>query len=161
MHSYDPGITPSPGLTLPEGLFWIKRIPKEAVDVNLGAGRASMHVTDLEVFDWGSIPNSIKGGTLFGKVDAKVSFDIQWSGLTTKVNVSNDTERFAGLFLYSEGSGATMEWSSIQGSQLSPPNANKDGFMFVSDPAKTTKTSFAEIGHDHNGDFFPDGDDDG
>jgi hypothetical protein len=161
LHGYDPGITPSPGFTLPGGLFWIKRIPKEAVDVHLGDGRASMHVKDLPVLDWGSNGNSISGGKLFGKgVPATVSFDIQWSGITRTVKIGpNDvTDGFAGLF---QETGATMSWSSKQDSQLSPPNANTNGFMFVSDPAGTSKKSFAEIGHDHNGSFLPGGDDDG
>ena len=38
------------------------RIPDENVNVNLGAGRASMCFTDQAVMDFGSIPNALANG---------------------------------------------------------------------------------------------------
>jgi hypothetical protein len=135
-------------------LFWVVRIPEGDVKVHLGKGEASMHVRNLAVTDWKTNPNSLTGGKLLGPgVPATVSFDIHWSGVTRKVKVRDAKNGFAGRFLET---GATMTWSSSQKSQL----GNPDGFAFVSDPAKTTKTNFAEVGHERNGVFFPKGDDD-
>jgi hypothetical protein len=145
IHGYDPGTTPP---NTASGLLWVARIPKQAVDVHLGDGKASMNVSDLAVTDWKTNANSLTFGALLGPgVPATVSFDINWSGMTRKVQVSDATKGYAGLFVET---GATMTWSSSQ-----------KGFTFVSDAAKTTVTAFAEIGHEHNGTFFPGGDDGG
>jgi hypothetical protein len=48
---------------------------------------------------------------------------------------------FAGEFIRG---GAQMEWTAKVGD-----------FMFVSDPISTSSSSFAEIGHERNGSFFP------
>lgn len=113
-----------------------------------------MHVRNLAVTDWKTNGNSLSGGKLLGPgVPAIVSFETRWSGVTRKVKVRDATNGFAGRFLET---GTTMTWSSSQKSQVGDPN----GFTFVSDPAKTTKTNFAEIGHERNGVFFPQGDDD-
>jgi hypothetical protein len=150
MHGYDPGITPTPGLTLPGGVFWVVPIHEEDVVVNLSSGKATMDVSDLAVKDWMSNGNSISGGKLSGPgVPATVSFTIRWKDVLRTVMVHNATERFAGEF---KETGATMTWSAQQNSQV----GSTHGFRFVSDPANTTKTSFAEIGHEMNGVFFPD-----
>jgi hypothetical protein len=107
-----------------------------------------MHVKDLALMDWKTNPNSISGGKLLGPgVPATVSYEINWSGVTRKVKVRDAKNGFAGLF---KETGATMAWSASQKKQFDSP----DGFTFVSDAAKTTKTAFAEIGHERNGVFF-------
>jgi hypothetical protein len=136
-------------------LFWVARVPRKDLQVHLGEGKASLKVTDLAVTDWKTNGNSISGGKLLGPgVPATVSYEINWSGATRKVKVRDAKNGFAGLFVET---GATISWSSSQKSQF---GGNPDGFAFVSDAASTTKTDFAEIGHERNGVFFPDDDDD-
>jgi hypothetical protein len=93
-------------------------------------------------------------GKLLGQgVPATVSLDIEWSGVKRKVKVRDAKVGFAGLF---KETGATMTWSASQKSQFD----SNHGFEFVSDPANTTKTNFAQIGHERNGVFFDKDDDD-
>jgi hypothetical protein len=125
------------------------------VKVHLGEGKATLSVKDFPETDWKTSGNSLSMGKLLGPgVPATVSFEINWSGVTRKVKVRDAKVGFAGRFLET---GATMTWSASQKSQL----GSKVGFEFVSDPAKTTKTAFAEIGRERNGVFFDkEGDDD-
>jgi hypothetical protein len=124
------------------------------VKVHFGEGKASLTVKDFALTDWKTTGNSLTMGKLLGPgVDATVSLEINWSGVTRKVKVRDAKVGFAGRFLET---GATMTWSASQKSQL----GSKNGFEFVSDAAKTTKTNFAQIGHERNGVFFDKDDDD-
>jgi len=120
-------------------LFWIVKIPDSSVDVNVGAGRARMQVTDLETEDYHDICNALADGP---SVEAEVSFDVVWSGPTGRNRLRNDApdQRFTGLFLPTN---ATVEWS-----------AEEDGFEFQSDPANTSNVVYAEVGEERNGKFF-------
>jgi hypothetical protein len=135
---FDPGINP-----YPDGLFWT--VPfADGVDVNFGAGRASMKANNLALSDFFSIPNA-----LFRFMDpvsqrAVCSFDIQWSGpITDRSKVDDAAVGFAGQFLLNQ---ATMTWSAVR----------EDGFRFVSDPSPTTSV-FAQLGKMRNGSFFTGG----
>jgi hypothetical protein len=132
IHSYDFGIHP-----FPDGLFWMARIPHDNVRVNLHRARARLRLDDTEVFDWTTIANSLTNGD---SVPARVSLDIRWSGVNRRVEVADAEDGFAGLFLEDT---ATIEFRSEQ-----------EGFAFVSDPAETSITHFAEIGVERNGVFF-------
>ena len=77
-------------------------------------------------------------------VAATVSLAMEWHGKTAEVEVKDLVNRFAGS--YRECS-ATIQWS-----------AQEAGFSFVSDPANTSMTRFAEIGRERNGVFFQGGD---
>ena len=123
--------------------------------VHLGEGKATLSVQNLAETDWKTSGNSLSMGKLLGPgVPATVSFEINWSGVTRKVKVRDAKNGFAGRFLET---GATMTWSASQKSQF---GGNTHGFTFVSDAARTTKTNFAEIGHERNGVFFDTDDDD-
>jgi hypothetical protein len=124
------------------------------VNVHFGEGKASLTIKDFALTDWKTTGNSLTMGKLLGPgVDATVSLEINWSGVTRKVKVRDAKVGFAGRFLET---GATMTWSASQKKQFDSP----DGFTFVSDAAKTTKTNFAQIGRERNGVFFPQGEDD-
>lgn len=120
-------------------MFWILKIPDSSVDVNVGAGRARMQVTDLETEDYHDICNALADGP---SVEAEVSFDVVWSGPTGKTRLRNDAsdQRFTALLLTTN---ATVEWS-----------AEEDGFEFQSDPANTSTVVYAEVGEERNGVFF-------
>jgi hypothetical protein len=126
-------------------VFWTVRIAPDAVKVHLGDGTASLRLTDFKVFDDHNFQNSIKGDGA-KPVPATVSFDVRWSGVTRRVKVRDQKNGYAGKFVENT---ATVEWS-----------AKETGFAFTSDPAKTSKSVFAVIGHERNGVFFDKDDED-
>ncbi len=143
-HAYDPGISSN-------GIVWLTKLPDNAVEINLGAGRASMRAVDLPAFDWVSVKNSLLGGTVLGPPSSgTVSFDIEWSGIIRRNHIDNDEQGFgfAGEFLVT---GATVEWSS----KTFDSHGNVI-FSFTSDGRSAGNlTQFAEIGHERNGTFLP------
>jgi hypothetical protein len=73
-----------------------------------------------------------------------VSFTVIWSGVDERLNIRNDDPvygGFAGTFIRNT---AQMDWTATVGD-----------FTFVSDPLATSSSSFAEIGQERNGVFFP------
>lgn len=130
IHDFNVGTTPS-------GLFWTTRIPDDDVHIDLDDARASMRVDDLDVEDYHTLKNAILDGP---SVPASVSFTITWSGVIQRVEESSATEMYRGQFIHDR---ATVAWT-----------AQEQGFRFVSDPAETSTTTFAEIGREHNGVFF-------
>jgi hypothetical protein len=130
IHDYNPGVFPS-------GLFWTIRIPDESVEIDLDEATASMDMSDLETRDFHDLVNTLQRGP---SVPADVSFRIRWSGVKARVKLRDDTNQFVGNFIEDT---ATVGWSSHQ-----------EGFKFVSDPASTSTSLFAEIGRERNGVFF-------
>jgi hypothetical protein len=127
----------------PVGLFWTLEVPKDSVDVQLGKGSATLQASDVPIFDYGNISNALFGGGP-EPVPGSVSFNVVWSGVNQRVNIRKpDPEfgAFAGEFIRNT---AQMEWTATVGD-----------FTFVSDPLRTSTSSFAEIGHERNGSFFP------
>ena len=130
IHDYNPGIQAN-------GVFWTIALPASTVDVNPGAGRASFRATDLAVPDYHDFISSIFPAE---SVPARVSFDIRWHEIQGRDNRKNADEGFAGEFVVTK---ATAEWSSRQA-----------GFEFQSDPAETSVSEHAIVGHERNGVFF-------
>ena len=152
MDVYDPSLgTPAvqihdlnPGIKA-DGLFWTTPIPDEGIDVNLGKGSASMFATNVPVNDYGTFRNSIVGNGP-APIPSLVSFTVDWSGVSERVNVRNNNPPasgggFAGLFVHNT---AQMQW-----------NATIGDLIYLSDPIGTSSSAFAEIGHERNGSFFP------
>ncbi len=130
IHDFNPGITPS-------GLFWVIRVPDTTVEVELDEAEASMDVSKLDVEDFHDIVNAVHEGP---SIPASVSYHIRWRNVIRRVQVQDPTVGFDGDFIEDT---ATIEWS-----------AEEQGFRFVSDPADTSTTLFAEIGSERNGVFF-------
>jgi len=128
----NPGIAPS-------GLFWTTALPENAVKVNLGDGSAVMQATNLSVLDFGDFGNSLFGGGV-PPVPATVSFTVRWSGVLDRAKVVSTDTGMTGEFIRNT---AQMEWSATVGD-----------FDFVSAPAETSASDFAEIGQERNGTFF-------
>jgi len=122
----------TPGVA-PSGLFWTAPISPDSVDINLGEVTASFRVADFPLLDIISSPSP----------PATVSFDMEWSGKTADVDVKDFVNDFAGEYSQCR---ATIEWSAQVGS-----------FSFVSAPANTSLTRFAELGRERNGRFFNQG----
>lgn len=101
-----------------------------------------MEVEDLPVFEYGDFGNALFGaGT-----PATVSFTVEWRGVDQRVNIKNtdsplDGGGFAGEFIRNV---AKMEWTGTVGN-----------VSYESDPLATSGSSFAEIGKERNGAFFP------
>ena len=138
LHDFNPGFGPSVG-TNGDRVFWTTVLPEGSVNVNPGAGRAELSVTDLPIRDFTRIPNSLSMGP---SVPATVSLDLVWTGdVTRRVNVNDAAHGFAGNYAETQ---ATISWS-----------ASEAGFTFTSNPASTSTSLFAEVGHERNGIFFP------
>jgi hypothetical protein len=130
VHDYNPGIASN-------GLFWTMPIAPDAIDANPGKGRASLVAHDLAVPDYHDFVNSLLGA---GSVPAVVSFDVRWHDIQSRRNRNEPDFGFAGEFVVT---GASIEWS-----------ARQTGFSFQSDPASTSSTVYAIVGHERNGVFF-------
>ena len=113
-------------------------LPSESVNVNLGAGTATMRVTNQHILDFGNIPNAISNGP---SDPATVSYTIQWHGVKQRRQVHNADWHVAGLFLDTD---ATIQWTGRD---------EATGFTFESDAAGQTVIS-AQLGHERNGVFF-------
>lgn len=114
-------------------------MPARSVDVNPGAGRATLSVANLAQRDFFNLPNALAVGR---SVPAVVTFEIVWSGVRRRFNVRDAQNGFAGEFV--ENGRATIVW-----------RADQAGFRFVSAAANTSTSTFAQIGHERNGVFFP------
>ena len=117
----------NPGIA-PSGLFWTSHVPVSSVQTDLGRTTASFQLKDFALLD--TIPN----------VPATVSLSMEWRAERAEIEVKDLVNGFAGS--YRECS-ATIQWS-----------AEQTGFSFVSDPAGTSVTRFAEIGRERNGIFM-------
>jgi hypothetical protein len=139
IHVIDPG-------NVPDGLFWTEPIPSDSVHVHLDKKKptASLRVQNIATRDWGTVPNDLLHGP---SVPATLSFEVQWKGLIKPVNLRDPVNRF--VF-------KGVEDTAVLTCSASVP---KKDFEFVSDAAGQ-KVGFAEIGHERNGSFFPDDDDD-
>ena len=87
--------------------------------------------------DFFTFVGSITGGP---SVPATVSFEVRWSGVKARHKFDNKRLDFAGQFVVGD---ATIVWSARQA-----------GFTFQSDPAATSTTVYAELGHERNGVFY-------
>jgi hypothetical protein len=131
----------NPSQSPPFGLFWTIAIDGDGIDVNLGAGRASMEATDVPIFDYGSFENDIAGGP---GVPGTVSFKVTWSGVQERLKIRNTDPVYGGFAGQFVRNSAQMEWTARVGD-----------LVFQSDPLATSSSSFAEIGKERNGSFFP------
>jgi hypothetical protein len=124
----------NPGILKPSGLFWTTPIDGGSVRISLSEGEASLHLADLDIEDYGNVVNALKDGT---SVPARVSLDLDWSGIKERVKIRNRDTGFAGEYIRNA---ATLVWS-----------AEESGFSFESEPQAS---DFATIGHERNGVFF-------
>ena len=131
MNDFNPGIAPS-------GLFWTVAVPDNSVDVHPGAGTARFALSDFQTRDFHTIGNSILGGP---SDPAIVSFEMVWSGQGQSL-VQTDGSSFS---FDSVISTVTVEWSALN---------EATGMRFQSDPASTSRSEFAAVGHEKNGVFF-------
>jgi hypothetical protein len=135
--STDPG-------NIPGGLFWTIAARTENVEVNLERKTASLVLHKVATKDFGTLLNDLQHGP---SVPATVSFNVRWGGLIEKVKLRDPVNKFA-----LDGFVDT----AVMTCRASVPSRDIE---FVSDPANTSKTTFAEIGQERNGRFFANGHD--
>ena len=117
--------------------------------MRLGAGEAILQLTDFPIFDAFTIPNSFDPAHTFGRVNSTInSLKVKWSGIlsTTQFSSTDPDDKFLGYFLENS--------ATIEVTVTTPASDSLDGFQFVSDPASTTVSNFAQIGQESNGAFF-------
>jgi hypothetical protein len=136
LHDLNP--SPSP----PFGLFWTIAIPDDGIDVNLGAGSASMEASDVPIHDYGTFMDDITGGAPNAPAGS-VSVTVKWSGVNQRLHIRNTDPTYGGFEGEFVLNSAQMEWTATVGD-----------LVFVSAPMDTSSSSFAEIGHEQNGSFF-------
>jgi hypothetical protein len=130
IHDFDPG-------NVPGGLFWTIAIPDDSVTANPEAGKASLAVKHLSTRDFGTVGNALTHGS---SIPATVSFHVEWTGAVTRPS----TTESAKFKFRSVKTGAHINWSGS--------SSTGD---FHSSPTKQT-VKFAELGHDRNGVFLDD-----
>lgn len=135
-------------------VFWMVRVPHEAVRVDFDDARASLRVQGVPVFDDHDLANSLTFGLGLpgdlgfpypaiaptAPVRATVSFDVEWNGAVATAQIHNDAQQFKGFFL---STGATINWS-----------AEQPGFRFQSETPDPTRNLVSVLGHEQNGVFF-------
>jgi len=127
----------NPGVDDDTGLFWTKPVPDNCVHVHPGRGTASFHLEDFETEDYHNINNALADGP---SDPAVVSFEMRWSG-HGKHLVQSDGSTFT---FHSVIGTATIEWTAVN---------EATGMHFASDPASTSHSSYAAVGHEKNGVF--------
>ena len=141
IHDYSPGIAAN-------GLFWVIPTPHDSIKIDFDEGVASLKVRDVSVMDAHDLLNNLTNGKGFpslgvppiAPVPAKVSFDIEWSGITEAAEVVNVMQNFRGRFVKT---GATIDWS-----------AESANFEFQSESPNPARNLYSVIGHEQNGVFF-------
>ncbi|MCI0538232.1 MAG: hypothetical protein L0Z50_23750 [Verrucomicrobiales bacterium] len=105
--------------------------------MNPGNGRASVQVHDLELEDYHDLVNALLDGP---SVAAVASFEIGSTKSKDKHHFHDPGTSFDVNVAFNT---ATVAWE-----------AESEFATFVSDPASTSTSLFAEVGHERNGVFF-------
>jgi hypothetical protein len=121
----------------PEAPFWTTPLPASAMGIDLAAATASFSATDLAVPEFHDVISAL---THQPAQPGVVSFDVRWGGRTKAYTVRDAANGYAGGFV--EGV-VSIAWTGEAG-----------GYRFVSDPASTSQSLFAIIGHERNGVYF-------
>jgi hypothetical protein len=107
-----------------------------------------LHIRDYCALDAFAIPNSLDASHPMGHPVAAVlnSFRIRWNGVKrrTSFTSTDPQDRFTGDFI---------EDSAEIEVDVTTLASTGHGFRFVSDPAQTTVSNFAQIGRERNGAF--------
>ena len=141
IHDYSPGIAAN-------GLFWVIPSPRDSMEIDFEEGAARLRLRDVPVTDAHDLYNNLTTGQGYpplgvppvAPVPARVSFDIEWSGITESAKVVNVLQNFRGHFVKT---GATIDWS-----------AESAAFAFQSENPNPARNAYAVIGHEQSGVFF-------
>jgi hypothetical protein len=147
-HSYDPGVSES-------DVMWTTEIPDGSVEVDLKEEEASLRVKNVLVFDAFTVPNSLNTFHPMGKVPSVInSLRMEWRGTTHRRSHTDCVDAFRGAFLENTATIEVVATTPPTPAKACPPTPAGHGFRFVSDPAHTSISHFAQIGRERNGVFF-------
>jgi hypothetical protein len=107
------------------------------VQVNLGAGTASLKLANVALGDYTKVPNSLMHGA---SVPATASLEINWSGIINRKQLHDDANDWGGEFVETS---SKITFTALSG-----------GFTFTS--AETNNQEFSIVGHERNGTYFHD-----
>lgn len=121
--------------------------------MDLDEGTASLHVENLCVYDAFTVANSILGvNRPVNQVKGIInSLRIEWSGIFTRDTANQPLNKMRGNFVENA---ARIAVTATTPMTAVTALSNGHGFRFVSDPASTSISHFAEIGEEQNGIFF-------
>jgi hypothetical protein len=131
-------LNPSP--TTPKGLFWTVAVPSAAISADPQQGSATYQLGNVDVLDHGTIMAALGGGGP-APLPATVSFKVVWGGVQERRRVRNEDDGHAGDFAFGA---AQMEWTATAGD-----------YSFKSAPLASSTSSFAVLGQERNGIYFP------
>lgn len=114
-------------------------VSADNVDVDLGAGTASLDVTDLQQKDFFDFENAMLGNGDTPR-QGRVSFRVEWTAYEDAVDVDNPDQEYRGTV---RPALAQMEWSGRSGD-----------FEFQSAPLSTSTTDAAQLGTGSNGSYY-------
>jgi len=135
--------------------MWTIEIPEDSIDFDLRREEASLRLRNVPVFDAFTVPNSLNTFHPMGKVHAIInSLRIEWRGTTNRRSHSDCVDAFRGNFFEDSATIEVSVTTPPAPATACPPRPARNGFRFVSDPAHTTISHFAQIGREHNGVFF-------
>jgi hypothetical protein len=145
-HSWDGGLSAT-------NVFWALSIPNGSAHANLAAGSASLHVRNLCVYDSFTVRNSVQGvnrpvNQVLGIINA---LDIEWSGIISTETANEPVNQMSGTFIENT---AKVAVTATTPRTMVTALSNGHGFKFVSDPASTSVSNFAQIGLEQNGIYF-------
>jgi len=121
--------------------------------VDLDAGTASLHVRNLCVYDAFTVANSVQGvNRAVNQVKGIInSLDMSWSGIIKRDSANEPGNQMRGSFMENT---ATIAVTATTPFTIVTALSNGHGFQFVSDPASTSVSNFAQIGQEFNGVFY-------
>ena len=121
--------------------------------MDLDAGTASLHVENVCVLDAFTVPNSIAGvNRTVNPVKGIInSLHIEWSGISKIETANQPANKMRGMFVENT---ARISVTATTPETAVTALSNGHGFQFVSDPASTSVSNFAQIGQEQNGVFF-------
>jgi hypothetical protein len=135
--------------------MWNAAIPLGAVDVDLDEEEATLHVKNVVVFDGFTVPNSLNTFHPMGHVNSVInSLRLRWKGMKDVKSVRDCEDGFRGRFIEDSATIEVTATTPPTPARVCPPTPARNGFQFVSDPAETTVSHFAQIGREQNGAFF-------
>jgi len=121
--------------------------------VDLDDGSATLHVENMCVYDAFTVANSIAGVNRTVKQVKGIinSLHIEWSGVIERDAANEPVNQMRGMFVQNT---ARISVTATTPKTAVTSLSNGHGFRFVSDPASTSVSHFAQIGQEQNGIFF-------
>src|SRR5438105_1192156 len=128
-------------------------MPQGSSHVDLDSGTASLRVRNVCVLDAFTVPNSIAGNarTVNQVKGVFNSLNIEWSGILSTETANEPVNQMRGTFVETT---AKIAVTATTPRTAVTSLSNGHGFRFVSDPASTSVSHFALIGHEQNGIYF-------